>query len=306
VAVVGSRKQYQLLVYLTSLLRDAIDMAHNKRTLPTFFLLLSDVGTHALTATVSVVVGGGWWWWVVVVVVVVVGGGGGGGGVVVGGRGRGPLVVVVVARFFSQGDAVVEINPDAMATQFATLFIDHPAPTGLSVFCQGNGAEPAGTQEANAVQFISAVKTVLERHPQFVGRDIFLAGESYAGRFLPAIASEAKLSDPAGVGASLKGLMIGNGEVDAAAAFASYGPFMYATGFLSEPQRDELADVSSRCSAAVAAEDWAAATDVCYTIRQKVTQWTVSTQERNCSVRAIGTRLWPNHAFAALLCAPAC
>jgi carboxypeptidase C (cathepsin A) len=306
VAVVGSRKQYQLLVYLTSLLHDAIDMAHNKRALPTFFLLLSGVGTHALTATVSVVVGGGWWWWVVVVVVVVVGGGGGGGGVVVGGRGRGPLVVVVVARFFSQGDAVVEINPDAMATQFATLFIDHPAPTGLSVFCQGNGAEPAGTQEENAVQFISAVKTVLERHPQFVGRDIFLAGESYAGRFLPAIASEAKLSDPAGVGASLKGLMIGNGEVDAAAAFASYGPFMYATGFLSEPQRDELADVSSRCSAAVAAEDWAAATDVCYTIRQKVTQWTVSTQERNCSVRAIGTRLWPNHAFAALLCAPAC
>jgi len=195
---------------------------------------------------------------------------------------------VVVARFVSQGDAVVEINPDAMATQFATLFIDHPAPTGLSVFCQGNGAEPAGTQEANAVQFISAVKTVLERHPQFVGRDIFLAGESYAGRFLPAIASEAKLSDPAGVGASLKGLMIGNGEVDAAAAFASYGPFMYATGFLSEPQRDELADVSSRCSAAVAAEDWAAATDVCYTIRQKVTQWTVSKQQRNCSDSARG------------------
>ena len=81
---------------------------------------------------------------------------------------------------------------------------------------------------------------------------------------------------------------------------------MYATGFLSEPQRDELADVSSRCSAAVAAEDWAAATDVCYTIRQKVTQWTVSKQQRNCSVRAVGTRLWRNHAFAALLCEPAC
>ena len=78
------------------------------------------------------------------------------------------------------------------------------------------------------------------------------------------------------MGASLKGILIGNGEVDAAAAFASYGPFMYATGFLSEQQRDDLAEVSAQCRQAVVAGAWAHATQVCYTIRAKVAQWTVS------------------------------
>lgn len=97
-----------------------------------------------------------------------------------------------------QGEAKIEINQDAIATRFATLFIDHPAPTGLSVFCDTTTG-PAGTQEANAAQFVAAVKTILARHPQFSGRDIYLAGESYAGRFLPAIATEARSADPSGV-----------------------------------------------------------------------------------------------------------
>lgn len=169
----------------------------------------------------------------------------------------------------------MQVNPDAIATVFATLFIDHPAPTGLSVFCNNNGtATPAGTQEANAAQYVTTLMTVIQRHSQFGQRDIYLAGESYAGRFLPAIATAMRHMDPTGVGLALKGMMIGNGEVDAAAAFASYGPFMYNAGFLSEPQRDELADISARCTAAVHAEQWAEATAICYTIRQQVSAWT--------------------------------
>lgn len=105
----------------------------------------------------------------------------------------------------TQAEAKIEINKDAIAARFATLFIDHPAPTGLSVFCHPNDTTtgPAGTQEANAAQFVAAVQTILARHPQFSGRDIYLAGESYAGRFLPAIATEARLADPSGASNSL-------------------------------------------------------------------------------------------------------
>lgn len=171
---------------------------------------------------------------------------------------------------------VAQLNPTAIATDFATLFIDHPSPTGLSIFCaeHANGAGPAGTQEANAAQYVETMRQVLSRHADFADRDIYLAGESYAGRFLPAIATAARSTDPDGVGRALKGLMIGNGEVDAAAAFASYGPFLFINGFISERQRDELAAVSETCTQLVAEQNWTGATQVCYTIRSLVSQWT--------------------------------
>lgn len=142
------------------------------------------------------------------------------------------------------------------------------------MYCaDGAKGGPHGTQEANAKDYVAALQIILGRHLSFRNRDIYIAGESYAGRYIPAIATACRSADPLGLGRSVKGLMIGNGEVDAAAAFASYGPFMFATGFLTESQRDILANTSARCTALVRAHAWSEATEVCYTIRAQVAEW---------------------------------
>ena len=159
-------------------------------------------------------------------------------------------------------------NPNSFhAGGFATLFLDHPCPTGLSICC---GDSAPGTQEANAQEYVAAVKLILRRHAQFATRDVYLCGESYAGRFVPAIATEMIAQ---GV-TQLRGLLIGNGEVDAAAGFASYAPYLFANGWIAEPQRQALEATAKECSALVAAKQWAAATHTCYTIRTRAALWT--------------------------------
>jgi carboxypeptidase C (cathepsin A) len=65
---------------------------------------------------------------------------------------------------------------------------------------------------------VLAATTALNRH-NMSGRPFYIAGESYAGRFIPAFATAIRATEPTAI--NLQGIMIGNGEVDAAAAFRS-------------------------------------------------------------------------------------
>ncbi|CAG2165252.1 unnamed protein product [Oppiella nova] len=66
--------------------------------------------------------------------------------------------------------------------------------------------------------------------------DFYITGESYAGKYVPAIAykihSEGKASN-----INLKGIAIGNGWIDPVTQLG-YGPFLYQTGLIDENQRD--------------------------------------------------------------------
>ena len=54
----------------------------------------------------------------------------------------------------------------------------------------------------------------LEQNPEYIGRDFYITGESYAGHYIPAIAWHL-LNKDTGVKLNLKGIAIGNGLTDA-------------------------------------------------------------------------------------------
>ena len=74
--------------------------------------------------------------------------------------------------------------------------------------------------------------------------DFYLTGESYAGKYVPAIAykihSEGKASN-----INLKGIAIGNGWIDPVTQ-VGYGPFLYQTGLIDENQRDYVINESNK------------------------------------------------------------
>ena len=58
-----------------------------------------------------------------------------------------------------------ERNPGSWTSAFSLLFIDHPAPTGLSV-----SVSPPATQEQNSLQFVAALKIISARHGLGIAR----------------------------------------------------------------------------------------------------------------------------------------
>ncbi|KAG9004034.1 hypothetical protein FRB94_002743 [Tulasnella sp. JGI-2019a] len=97
------------------------------------------------------------------------------------------------------------------------FFLDQPVGIGFSYAEYGIQAS-VGTMEA-ARNIYTFIFLFIEHFESFKGRELHLTGESYAGRYLPLIASEIVDSNEKAVKAryeriSLKSVLIGNGWMD--------------------------------------------------------------------------------------------
>ena len=64
-----------------------------------------------------------------------------------------------------------------------TVFLDRPAGAGFSFFDPGANVSTWANDRQTAIDTAVFVKRLLERHPWLCGREVFVAGESYAGHF---------------------------------------------------------------------------------------------------------------------------
>ncbi|TDL20405.1 alpha/beta-hydrolase [Rickenella mellea] len=115
-------------------------------------------------------------------------------------------------------------NPFSWNSKANIFFIDQPVGTGFSYADFG---ETVTTTEDAAKDIAAFVAIFFETFDEFKGRGFHLAGESYAGRFLPVYASEiydqnAKLAAANLTTINLKSVLIGNGLTDTTLQFRSY------------------------------------------------------------------------------------
>jgi vitellogenic carboxypeptidase-like protein len=90
------------------------------------------------------------------------------------------------------------------------------------------------------------------------------SGESYAGKYIPAIAHTVVTSpEAAAANISLAGIAIGNGWTEPVTQSASYSEYAYGVGLIDERQRAAARLMQDSCAAAVKAGDLAVANDVC-------------------------------------------
>lgn len=133
--------------------------------------------------------------------------------------------------------------------EFATIvFVDQPAGTGLS-YVPTDGYIHELSQAAT--EFVTFLEHFYEVFPELKNQDTYLAGESYAGQYIPYFGSA--ILDSKRLDLPLKGLAIGNGWVDPREQYRGYAEFAYARGLVQKGSREaqHLDDTMTTCQAAL-------------------------------------------------------
>ncbi|RCI16257.1 hypothetical protein L249_3188, partial [Ophiocordyceps polyrhachis-furcata BCC 54312] len=133
------------------------------------------------------------------------------------------------------------LNPFSWTNRTSMIFVDQPANTGFS----HTSGHVNSTKEA-AKEVVTALSTFMKQFPEYAKQDFYVAGTSYSGHFVPAIAAEI-LSRPES-NINLKGAIIGNGLTDPKIQFRSLRPMACGEGGIPAVLNQTL------CSALAAAE----------------------------------------------------
>lgn len=140
--------------------------------------------------------------------------------------------------------------------EFANLlFVDNPVGTGFSYV---NTDSYLHDLPEMADQFVLFLEKWFEVFPQYENDDLYFAGESYAGQYIPyittAILDRNKRATVAGNGTwNLQGLLIGNGWIAPAEQYQSYLPFAYQENLIQggTPEAARVEAAQSACIAAL-------------------------------------------------------
>ncbi|KAI2801658.1 hypothetical protein BLOT_009472 [Blomia tropicalis] len=120
---------------------------------------------------------------------------------------------------------------------FAVLYIDNPVGTGFSY--TDNDAGFARNEDDVARDLYEALKQFFILFEPYRGNPFFVTGESYAGKYVPAIAHKilTMKNEAKEYGINLQGIAIGDGLCDPR-NMGNYGDYLYQIGLLDERERD--------------------------------------------------------------------
>lgn len=154
----------------------------------------------------------------------------------------GPGGTSMFGLFVEHGPYVVDKNftlykrKFPWTSKFSMLYIDNPVGTGFS-FTDDTGY--AVNQDDVGRDLYSALIQFFQLFPDYQKNDFYATGESYAGKYVPAIGYYIHTHSPkAKVKINFKGVAIGDGLCDPEMMLGGYAEFMYQIGLVDEKQRE--------------------------------------------------------------------
>lgn len=135
---------------------------------------------------------------------------------------------------------------------YNVLFFDNPVGTGFS-FANDEGY--ARNEDDVSENLYNALLQFFELFPILKGNDVYLTGESYAGKYVPALAYKIHVQPPPKK-VVLKGVAIGDGFTDPPVMIQAYADFMFQTGQLDENQRDFFKEQCELCGKMIEKKKW--------------------------------------------------
>ncbi|KAG7469698.1 hypothetical protein MATL_G00131650 [Megalops atlanticus] len=121
-------------------------------------------------------------------------------------------------------------------SRYSVLYIDNPVGTGFSFTDDDRGF--ARDQDDVGRDLYSALTQFFQIFSEFQHNDFYATGESYAGKYVPAIGFYIHKNNPsAKVKINFKGVAIGDGLCDPEMMLGGYADFLYQTGMVDELQK---------------------------------------------------------------------
>nr|XP_043632105.1 serine carboxypeptidase 3-like [Erigeron canadensis] len=120
------------------------------------------------------------------------------------------------------------------------IYIDQPTGTGFSYSSSDQDTRYNETGVSNDLyNFLQAFFKV---HPDYVKNDFYIMGESYAGHYIPALATRINKGNKKkkGIHINLKGMGIGNGLTNPEIQYPAYTDFALANKIISKTDYDKI------------------------------------------------------------------
>ncbi|CAF1644633.1 unnamed protein product [Adineta ricciae] len=119
-------------------------------------------------------------------------------------------------------------------SKYHLLYIDQPVGTGYSFTKSEQGY--VRNEDEVARDLYSMLTQFFQVFPEYVPSPFYVTGESYGGKYVPAIVYKVHMENPsAKVKINLKGMAIGDGMIDPYNEW-DWGPVMYQFGLIDERQ----------------------------------------------------------------------
>lgn len=142
-----------------------------------------------------------------------------------------------------QSDGRLAKRKFAWTEQAHYLMIDQPAGVGFSY-----GTIKSYTNEAQAMdQLYHALTIFFQRHPELASQPLYLAGQSYAGKYLPQLAMRILAGNTKGQTIHLKGLIIGDGWVNPRLQQFANMEMAYSHGLIDRTTRNKVEALYQQC-----------------------------------------------------------
>ena len=178
--------------------------------------------------------------------------------------------------FFLRDDgATLDANPHPWSAAANVLYVDQPVMTGYSYFAEGGEAtgwvNDEATMAATMVEFLEGFYALF---PWLRANGLFLAGESFAGKYIPHLATAILAANDAATDAAaalpLRGALIGDGWTAPLAQTSVVAEQAFMLGLIDGNQMANATAQFKQCEALVAAEKWAEAQVLCDAISDYV------------------------------------
>eukprot|EP01104_Vermistella_antarctica_P013863 TRINITY_DN4269_c0_g1_i2.p1 TRINITY_DN4269_c0_g1~~TRINITY_DN4269_c0_g1_i2.p1 ORF type:complete len:929 (-),score=117.32 TRINITY_DN4269_c0_g1_i2:331-3117(-) len=154
-----------------------------------------------------------------------------------------------------------ERNPNSWNEEYGLLFVDQPVGTGWSYLSTKSGYVTTETQMAKELSL--GIHNIYDKHSDLLAnRDLYVMGESYAGKYIPALAHEllTAYDDTSQLPQiDLKGIGIGNGWTDPYHQTLRQGDFAFNAGLVDLGELDRMNVAGSLAMASVNKTRWSTA-----------------------------------------------